>query len=106
MNVVFVYITTSGIDEARRIGAMVVEKRLAACVNILPPIESIYRWKGKIENAAETVLIAKTRDELFEPLREAVMAVHSYSNPCIVALDVARGSASYLEWLVEETASA
>jgi periplasmic divalent cation tolerance protein len=106
MTPLFVYITTSGPEEARKIGTTLVEMRLAACVNILPPVESIYHWKGAIARETETVFIAKTRQDLFGRLSETVRSLHSYTNPCIVGLPIKEGSAEYLQWIADETASA
>lgn len=104
MDMVFIYMTVGSVDEARRIGRALVEERLAACVNILPAMTSIYQWEGKVEEAAEVVVIAKTRAELFEPLAARVRALHSYDVPCIIELPLGRGNPAYLEWLVAETA--
>ncbi|MBL8022417.1 MAG: divalent-cation tolerance protein CutA [Leptospirales bacterium] len=103
MKTVLVYITTSSQEEAGRIGRILVEKRLAACVNILAPIQSLYRWEGKIQNETEIPFLAKTTPELFELLAQEVRSNHSYSNPCIVALPIERGSMPFLEWIIKET---
>lgn len=99
----FVYITTGDVDEARRIGRTLVEERLAACANVLDPMESFYWWEGKVKADREAVLIAKTRADLFPALVERVQALHSYSCPCIVGLSISDGSAPYLHWLAGET---
>lgn len=101
---VFVYITTASIEEARHIGRRLVEERLAACGNILPGMESVYRWQGGVETASETVLIAKTRAALVDPLTARVRELHSYECPCVVALPIAAGNPAYLRWLGAETA--
>ena len=88
---VFVYMTTSSLDQARVIGRRLVEARLAACANILPGMESIYHWQGKIETAQETVLIAKTRAVLVDQLTAMVKQLHSYDCPCVVALPITAG---------------
>jgi periplasmic divalent cation tolerance protein len=98
-----VHITASSPAEAEKIASKLVEEKLAACVNILPGAKSIYRWEGKIETAAEAVLIAKTRADLFEALNRRVKALHSYSCPCIVALPIIDGDQAYLGWLAAET---
>jgi periplasmic divalent cation tolerance protein len=100
----WVYITTSSPEEARRIGRQLVEERLAACVNIIPGMTSFYWWQGKIEEGSETVLIAKTRAELVEPLTERVKALHSYTVPCIIALPIVGGNRGFLQWIADETA--
>ncbi|HYH17174.1 MAG TPA: divalent-cation tolerance protein CutA [Azospirillum sp.] len=104
MDLVFVYMTAASREEAARIGRALVEERLAACVNILGGMTSIYRWEGAVETAEETVFIAKTRRDLFEPLAARVRELHSYSVPCIVELPVERGNPAYLDWLRAETA--
>jgi periplasmic divalent cation tolerance protein len=103
MDLVFAYITAASPEEATRIGRTLVEERLAACVNILPGMTSIYRWQGAVETAAETVLIAKTRAGLFERLAARVKELHSYDVPCVVELRVGRGNPDYLGWLAAET---
>jgi periplasmic divalent cation tolerance protein len=91
--------TTADRAEAERIGRMLVELRHAACVNILDGMTSIYRWEGAIETGAETVLIAKTDRAHADALIAAVKAVHSYSVPCALVVDVVGGNADYLAWL-------
>lgn len=103
MDVLLAYITTSNAEEARRIGKILVEERLAACVNILPQMESHYWWDGKVESAQEAVLIAKTRGDLREALQQRVLKLHSYSCPCVVFLPIASGNPAYLDWIVHET---
>ena len=102
MELRFVYITTQNAEEARRIGRALVEERLAACVNILDGMNSIYWWEGEIQDDRETVLIAKTREALLPALIERVKALHSYSCPCVVALPILAGNPEYLAWLREE----
>lgn len=100
---VVVYVTTSSLEEGRAIGRHLVEERLAACVNLLPGMESIYRWQGGIETAQETVLIAKTRAVLVDQLNARVRELHSYDCPCVVALPIAAGNPAYLRWIGAET---
>ncbi|QCO01274.1 divalent-cation tolerance protein CutA [Azospirillum argentinense] len=104
MEFVFAYITAGSRDEARRIGRALVEERLAACANIFDGMTSIYRWQDSIEEATETVLIAKTRAELFDRLAARVRELHSYDVPCVVELRVGRGNPAYLDWLRDGTA--
>jgi len=99
MDVIFVYITMGSLDEARRIGHTLVEERLAACVNLIGSMASIYRWQDAVEEALEVVMIAKTRADLFDCLETRVKELHSYECPCIVALPVSAGHAPYLEWI-------
>ena len=100
---IIVLITASQEEEAARIARGVVESGLAACINIVRDIRSIYRWQGKIEDEHEVLLIAKTRRDLFESLVKRVKELHSYSVPEIIALPVIEGSGDYLKWLREET---
>ena len=97
-----VLVTCSSISQARRIARAVVEKRLAACVNILPgAVTSVYRWKGKVESARERLLLIKTSRKRLGKLRATVMSLHSYDIPEFIALPIAEGSPAYLEWLEE-----
>ena len=99
----FVYMTTASPDEAQRIGRTLVEERLAACVNIVPGMRSLYWWQGAVQDGQETVLIAKTRAELLESLTARVKALHSYTCPCVVALPIEGGNADFLRWIADET---
>ena len=98
-----VYMTADGADEARRIGLALVEARLAACVNIIDPMTSMYWWEGKVVDGKETVLIAKTTARLVDALTEKVREIHSYECPCVVALKAAGGNPGFLDWIAEET---
>jgi len=98
---IVVFMTASNGEEAARLADMLVGAHLAACVQILPEMESVYRWQGKIERAAEILLIAKTTKSKFEELEREVRALHSYDTPEIIAVPVVAGSARYLEWLSE-----
>ena len=89
-----VYMTAASADEAERIAGDLVESRLAACVNVMAPIRSVYSWKGELCRSEEIPFIAKTDDDRFEALAARVRALHSYETPCIVALPVARGDGS------------
>lgn len=99
------YITCADIDQARHIGKLLVEERLVACVNIVPRIESIYHWEGKLVDAAEALLLAKTRTELVEACIRRTRELHSYSCPCIVSFPLANGSPDFLHWIEAETRS-
>ena len=94
-----VYITCPHIEEARTLGRALVEKKLAACINILNGMESIYSWDGKIEEAGEVVLLAKTSEEKVDALIEATEELHSYDVPCAMALPIDEISAGYQKWL-------
>ncbi len=96
-------VTCGSEEEAVNIANALVEARLAACVNILSPIRSIYRWEGKIWDEKEWVLFIKTQKQNFDALEKKVKSLHSYSVPEIIALPITEGSSSYLEWLKEMT---
>ena len=102
MAVNFVYMTAGSKAEAQKIGKALVESRLAACVNILDNMQSIYRWDGKIQEDTEVVLIAKTTDTLVPQLIGAVKSLHSYDCPCIVSLPVLDGYPPFLDWIRAE----
>lgn len=102
MEIRFVYMTAGSRGEAAAIGRRLVEERLAACVNILTPMQSIYRWEGKIEEAAEAVMIAKTTAECLERLVSRVKELHSYDCPCVVAWKITGGNPAFLDWVAEE----
>lgn len=99
MSVVSVYVTFADGEEAERIGRIVVEERLAACINILGPVHSIYRWEGAIENAAEVAAIFKTTAAIADALIARIAALHSYSVPCIVTWPIDRIAGAYAEWV-------
>jgi periplasmic divalent cation tolerance protein len=96
---IIVFMTASNGEEAARLADMLVGAHLAACVQILPEMESVYRWQGKIERAPEVLLLAKTTKSKFEELEREVRALHSYDTPEIIAVPVVAGSAPYLDWL-------
>jgi periplasmic divalent cation tolerance protein len=100
---VMLYTTYPSLAEAERIGTAVLEKRLAACVNILPGMISHYWWQGAIERGEEVVMIIKTRASLAEAVKAQVKAMHSYTTPAILVLPIAGGEPAYLEWLMKET---
>ena len=93
-------------DHATRLARHLVEQRLAACVNILPQVRSIYRWEGKVEDATEWILVIKSRRDLFASLRTEIEKMHSYDVPEIIALPVVEGSEAYLGWLEHELKAA
>ena len=93
-------LTTAGSEaEARKIAQALVERGLAACVNIVPRIQSVYRWEGKIEHAEEYLLLIKTVKAREEQVRAAICELHTYGLPECIAIPIASGSADYLKWL-------
>ena len=88
-------------EKARQIGTVLVERQLAACVNILPSVESIYRWKGELNRDAEALALIKTTVAGYPALEEALAGLHPYDEPEVIALEVAAGSAGYLGWVAE-----
>ena len=93
--------TAGSEDEARKIASYLVEHQLAACVNIVPRIESIYRWQGKVESSQEWLLLVKTTAERFPAVRDAICETHSYNLPECIALAIEDGSPEYLRWLAD-----
>ncbi len=93
-------------SDAERIAHALVERRLAACVQIVGPIQSTYRWEGKIETAAEWLCLVKTRRDLYSVVEQAILELHPYEVPEVIALPITAGSASYLAWLEEQVALA
>ncbi len=98
---VVVLVTAPSLKEARKIARGLVEAHLAACVNVTPPVESIYRWQGKIENSRERLLVIKTAREIFTEVEAAIRKLHSFTNPEIICLPIVDGSREYLDWLTE-----
>ena len=102
-NIRLIYITTGSTEEARKIGKILVEEKLAACANIVNGMESIYHWKGKIESDSETILICKTTYSNVRNLTERVKKLHSYDVPCVISLNVSEqeGNEDYLDWIID-----
>src|SRR5258708_28171237 len=97
-----IVLTTAGSqDEAGKIAHALVERRLAACVNIIPQIESVYRWQGRVENATEWLLIVKTQSSAFAQVRDAIRELHSYELPECLLLEISDGSTDYLSWIAD-----
>jgi periplasmic divalent cation tolerance protein len=99
---IVVYVTVKEAEEAKKIAKSLVKRRLAACVNVLPEIESYFWWKDKLETEKEVMLIIKTKEALLPELTKAVKRLHSYSIPEIIAVPVTGGSRDYLEWIDSE----
>jgi periplasmic divalent cation tolerance protein len=103
---VFVYTTWPTTVEAEEAGRTLVERKLAACVNILPGMISHYRWQGKVERAEEAVMIVKTRASLAAAVSEAVKELHAYDTPAILVMPLESVEGTYLKWLLTETEGA
>ena len=100
---IVVFVTCGSEEEALNISRALVEEQLAACVNLISPVRSIYRWEGKIWDEKEWLLIIKTQRKRFDELEKKVKSLHSYSVPEIISLPIVEGSSSYLNWLAETT---
>jgi periplasmic divalent cation tolerance protein len=96
---IIVLVTTPSKQEAEKIANHLLSDRLIACANIIGPVTSLYRWHGNVDRAEEYLALMKSRNDLFDRLTEAVKTMHSYEVPEILALPVAEGSRTYLEWL-------
>jgi periplasmic divalent cation tolerance protein len=95
--------TTETKEQAQKIAQYLVEAKLAACVQITGPITSIYRWKGKVENAQEWFCLIKTTDDLYNKVEAAIKDLHTYETPEIIAVPIVKGSKEYLNWIYEES---
>jgi periplasmic divalent cation tolerance protein len=100
---VVVFVTCGSEEESSKIAHALVDERLAACVNVVSPVRSVYRWEGKLWDEKEWLLIIKSRENLFQDLEKRVKSLHSYQVPEIIGLPVLAGSRSYLNWLGENT---
>lgn len=103
-NALIVFSTFATRDEAERIGVALVEENLAACVQLLLPMQSIYRWQGAIETSQEILMLSKTTEEKFSALAARIADLHSYDTPEILAVPVSAGAEKYLNWLRAATA--
>lgn len=101
--VLVILVTAATHKEAIKIARAVVRARLAACANILPAIQSMYRWKGKLVKDKEVLILLKTTKSRYPALEKAIKAMHSYETPEIIALPVRNGSSQYIEWVIAET---
>jgi periplasmic divalent cation tolerance protein len=100
---IVVLITAPSLKEARTIGRKLVEEKLAACVNIIPQIVSLFHWQGKICRERESLMVLKTKQSCFDRLVKRVKSLHSYSVPEIIALPIIQGSQDYLQWIRKST---
>jgi periplasmic divalent cation tolerance protein len=94
--------TCASAEEAERLARRVIDDRLAACVNVLSPVRSFYRWKGEIEDSAEWLLIIKSTRDKFDALRAALESAHTYEVPEVIAIPIVDGSPNYLAWIERE----
>ena len=102
-NLCWVYMTAGSLEEGKNIGQKLVEQNLAACVNLLENMISIYKWEDKLEESQEVMMIAKTRKSLMTKLIESVKSHHSYECPCVLELPVQGGNPEFLNWIEQET---
>ncbi|MFT4548082.1 MAG: periplasmic divalent cation tolerance protein [Verrucomicrobiales bacterium] len=102
MPAILVLATFPDIEKARQIGTALVEKQLAACVNLIPNVESIYRWEGKVETASEVQALIKTTSDRYPELEKAICDLHPYEVPEIIAVEIAAGLPAYLRWVESE----
>lgn len=103
MKTVVLYVTCDNQDEAKSIGRVLVSERLVACINILPPIQSLYWWNDEIQEETEIAFLAKTTAENVERISERVKELHSYDCPCIISMPIENGNPDYLKWIEKET---
>ncbi|MBD3290854.1 divalent cation tolerance protein CutA [candidate division KSB1 bacterium] len=103
MQYIIILITCSSADEAEKISAALLDEKLIACANIVPGIQSLFRWQGEMSKENEVLLILKSTAEKFEPVELAVQELHSYDTPEIIAIPIVKGSEKYLKWISDET---
>jgi periplasmic divalent cation tolerance protein len=101
---IVVYVTYPSEEEAKKISKILIEAKLAACANIFPAHQSIYRWEGRVEESNELAVLYKTRTALFESLKDEVLKHHSYECPCIVFWPLAHGHDAFMNWIKDSTA--
>lgn len=94
-----IYVTASGVKEAKKIARKLLEEKLVACANIIPNMESIYWWEGNLEEDVESILLLKTHSELVDKVIDRVKEIHSYQTPCALEIQIKSGSSEYLDWL-------
>lgn len=99
----FIYTTAPSKEAAERLASALIEQKLAACANILDGMTSMYRWEGNVERAQECVVIFKTQNARIDAAMKAIRSLHTYENPCIVALPISTGSPDFLAWIATET---
>jgi periplasmic divalent cation tolerance protein len=102
-SICFIYVTCPNSETAERLAQHAVQEKLAACANILPQMQSIYHWQGRIDSAQETVLILKTQISLYKKVESRILELHPYDCPCIVQWPITDGASAYLNWIRAET---
>jgi periplasmic divalent cation tolerance protein len=100
---IVIFVTAGTTEDARKIGQTLVEEGKVACCNIVQPIESIFKWQGKLNIEREALMIMKTREELFDTVAKRIKELHSYEVPEIIAVPITQGAKSYLDWVIKET---
>lgn len=103
MSYIIILITCPNIKEANNLASLLVSNKLAACVNVIPKIQSIFHWQGKIDRAQEILLLVKTKQGLFNKIARLVRKHHSYDTPEIIALPIIKGNKKYLDWIKKST---
>lgn len=106
MSAIVVFITAPGEEEAAEIARVLVGERLAACVNIIKGVRSIYTWKGEVQDEVEALMVLKTREDLFKALKSRVRELHSYDVPEVIAMPITQGLEDYMRWMEEVTGEA
>ena len=99
----WIYVTHGNKKKALAMSRILIGEKLVACVNLLDKVTSIYLWKGKLVEDKEVILIMKTREKLYQKLRDRISQLHSYSCPCIIALSISKGNKDYLSWISKQT---
>ena len=99
-SILMVYCTVADQKEAEMIADILIDKRLAACCNVIPTINSIYRWKGKVQKTKESLVLIKTTQKKYEQLEKEIKMIHSYSVPEIIATKIETGSSAYIDWVI------
>ena len=102
-NVLLVFCTSPDFNEAKNISRTLVEKKLAACCNIIPKISSIYKWQGNVEESQEILILIKTTQKNYDQLEKEIKMLHSYSVPEIIATKIVTGSRAYIDWIMDST---
>lgn len=94
-----IYVTASGVEEAKKIAKILLKEKIVACANIIPVMESIYWWEGDLEEDVESILLLKTSSKYVDKVMDRVREIHSYQTPCVLEIQIKKGSKDYLDWL-------